>query len=88
MGSVLHFRWHTLPTFGGAALQLLVGAVVGVAPLSALLLIAVACELPYFQGIPLPLQVRTSERERRIDKDRDRDRESSAVSSQPDAAEH
>lgn len=64
MGSVLHFRWPTVPTFGGAALQLLVGAVVGVAPLSALLLVAVAFELPYFQGAPLPLQVRTRERER------------------------
>lgn len=63
MGSVLHFRWPTVPTFGEAALQLLVGAVVGVAPLSALLLVAVACELPYFQGAPLPLQVRTRERE-------------------------
>lgn len=55
--SVLQIHWPTAPTFGGAAMQLFVGAVVGVAPLSAMFLLAVVCDLSYFQGMPLVLQV-------------------------------
>ncbi len=60
MGSpVLQFRWPAVPTPGGAAIQLFVAAVVSVAPLSALLLVGIACNLSCLHGTPLLLQVRT-----------------------------
>ena len=47
MGSVLQLRWPTPPSFGEGVSLLFVQAVVGVAPLSALLLAAIASDVSY-----------------------------------------
>jgi hypothetical protein len=58
MGSVLQLRWPTPPSFGEGVSLLFVQAVVGVAPLSALLLAAIASDVSYVRDTPRLLQVR------------------------------
>ena len=54
---MLAIRWPELPSLGEASSQLFVQAVVSVAPLSMLLLVALACGVPLTAGTPLALQV-------------------------------
>lgn len=58
MPAVLNLRWPVVPSFGEGFSKVFVGSVVGVAPLCALLLAAIAVGVPQLRGVSVRFQVR------------------------------